>query len=144
MRLKFSLRTLFLTTAIVAVACYWLILATINAQRFVGAVASENYELADTCFREPDDRFLFDWNEKRWRFKAEAWLEPWSFREFMRGERLVRLQVIYGDAGPLRRREWAVTATRAGFPRPKPVMLSRGFGGGGGIDTPLIHTAPTS
>ena len=131
MRLRFSLRTLFLTTTIVAAACYWLILPTINAQGFVGAVASKNYELADTYFRDPDDRFLFDWNEKRWRFMAHAGVEAWSFGELMRGERRVRLRVMFGDAGPMRTGNWTVIATRGGLLSPDPAWGGGSFGGEG-------------
>lgn len=144
MRLRFSLRTLLLATTIVAAACYELVLPTINAQRFVRAVAAENYELADAYFHDPDDKFLFDWNEKHWRFKALAELEPWSFSEFVRGRRLVRLRGIYADAGPMRSREWIIPVTRSGLLQPRPNLPSRGVGGGGGIFTPLIPTAPTS
>jgi hypothetical protein len=101
-----------------------------NAQRFVRAVASGNYELADAHFRNTDDRFLFDLNEKHWRFQARAGLEPWSFRQFMRGERLLTLWVAYGDAGPMRFRQLTIIATRAGLLSP---VVSGGLGGGGGI-----------
>ena len=129
MRLKFSLRTLFLTTTIVAAGCYWLIRPTIKAQRFAHAVASEDYELADAYFCDPGDHFLFDWNEKHWRFKAQAELDQWSLRGLMRGERRVRLRVTYGDAGPMRSREWLVTATRSGLLPPEPTFSSGGVWG---------------
>jgi hypothetical protein len=122
MHLKFSLRTLFLTTTIVAAVCYWLVLPTLKAQRFVRAVASEHYKLADAYFRNQGDQFLFDWNEKHWRFKAEAGLEEWSLPELLRGERRVRLRVIYGDAGPMRTRAWTVVATRNGLLQPEPAF----------------------
>ena len=120
MRLRLSLRMLFLVTTIVAAACYWLILPTVKAQHFVRAVASQNYELADAYFHNSSDQFLFDWNDKHWRFKAEAEVEPWSFDEAMRGERRVSLQVMFGDAGPIRTGNWTITATRGGLLSPNP------------------------
>jgi hypothetical protein len=140
---RFSLRILFLATALVAAGCYWLILPTINAQGFVRAVARRDYARADDCFRDRQHQFLFNWNDKHWHFKASAGLEPWSFREFMRGERLVRLRVTSGDA-TVRTSEWIVAATRSGLLEPQPTWPSGGVGGGGSIEVPLIPTAPTS
>lgn len=131
MRLKFSLRALFVTTTIVAAGCYWLMLPTIKAQRFTRAVASENYELADSFFRDPDDQFLHAWNEKHWRFQAVAKLEQWTFRELVRGERSVSLRVAFGDAGPMRAGNWVVVATQSGLDEPEPLWSGGGMGGGG-------------
>ena len=131
MRLKFSLRALFVATTIVAASCYWLMLPTIKAKRFAHSVATENYQLADAYFRDPDDKFLHDWNEKHWRFKAEVELEKWSFSELIHGERRVRLRVICGDAGPMRGSEWIVEVTRGGVLSPNPTNTTRGIGGGG-------------
>ena len=128
-KLRFSLRTLGVATAIVAIACYWLVLPTINAQRFVRDVKCENYERADTYFRNLDDRFLLAWNEKYWRLYARASLEPWSFAELLRGRRLVRMHLTFGDA-TLRSREWLIAATRIGLLQPQLTMLSHGGGGG--------------
>ena len=126
MRWRFSLRTLFVLTTLFAGMCYLLILPSIHAQQFAHAIATENYELADSSFRDQNDRFLADWNEKHWRFKAKAELGQWSLSEFVRGRRLVRLWVMYGDAGPMRGQEWIVIATRAGLLQPQPTFNSGG------------------
>ena len=115
--------------AVLAVGCYSLAFPTIKAQQFSRLVASQNYELADTCFRNPEDGFLDRWNEKHWRFKAEAELATWSFSELLRGVRQVRIRVMFGDAGPLRSREWLVTSTRGGLLPPEPTYLTGVFGG---------------
>jgi hypothetical protein len=91
MRFRFSLRWLFLATVIVAACCYWLVLPTIVAERFVRAIASANYEYA--WFVNPDDRVLFDSNDKHWRFHARAELSSWSSKELIQGKRLVQLHV---------------------------------------------------
>jgi hypothetical protein len=134
---------LFIGTAIVAAACYWLILPSIKAQRFVRAVSSGNYQRADAYFNNQEDQFLFGWNDKHWHFHADAELEPWSFSQFLRGERLVRLRVRAGDA-TVRTREWILAATRGGLLEPEPTWPRGGVGVGGGYDMPLIPTAPTS
>jgi len=141
MRPRFSLRWLFLGTALFAVFCYWLILPTVVANRFVRALAEMDYKLADTCFRSTNDRFLFDSNEKHWHFKAQAELGPRSFAHLLRGQRIISLTVMYGDAGPLRVSICTVIATRRGLLTP---LVTGGTGGGGGIDAPLIPTAPIS
>ncbi len=130
MRPKFSLRTLFLMTTVVAAGFYWLMLPTITAQRFARAIASENYQLADSYFRDPGDQFLHSWNEKHWRFQASANLDPWSVRGFAIGRRSVTLRVAYGDAGPMRPAAWIVVATQTGLQKPEPTW-SGGAGGGG-------------
>ncbi|MCI0332409.1 MAG: hypothetical protein L0228_04205, partial [Planctomycetes bacterium] len=89
MRPRFSLRWLFLATALVAVLCYWLVYPTVVANRFVRSVAAKDYALADTCFQNPNDRILFDLNENHWRFKAQAELEPQSFTQLLRGLRII-------------------------------------------------------
>jgi hypothetical protein len=129
MRWRFSLRTLFVVTTLFAGLCYLLILPSIHAEQFVRAVTKQNYELADSFFHDQQDRFLSDWNEKHWRFKTGAKLGQWSLGEFVRGERQVRLSVMYGDAGPMRTSEWTVVATRAGLSSLEPAMASSGVGG---------------
>ncbi|MEX2306976.1 MAG: hypothetical protein WD738_05260 [Pirellulales bacterium] len=131
MHLKFSLRTLFLMTTVVAAGCYELVRPTLIAQQFISATDSKDYERADTCFRDTGDRCLFDLNEKHWRFLARAELQPWSFRQFMRGERLLTLSVAYGDAGPMRSRSFTVIVSRAGLLMPQPAAFGGGFGVGG-------------
>jgi hypothetical protein len=130
MRPRFSLRTQLVLTAIVAAGCYWFVLPTIMAQRFARAVDAENYTLADSYFRDTDDQFLHGWNEKHWRFHAQASLNPWSWRELARGERSVNLGVAYGDAGPMRSANWIVIMIWCGLLKPEPT-LSGGHGGGG-------------
>jgi hypothetical protein len=131
MRFRFSLRWLLLATAIVAACCYWLVLPTIIAKRFVRAVASANYVRADACFADPNSRFLSKLNDKHWRFLARAELKSWSLTGSRLGNRLIQLGVSYGDAGPIRSFSFDVIVTRAGLLTPVPTMTSGGFGFGG-------------
>ena len=133
---------MFIVTTIVAAGCYWLMLPTVNAQRFVRAVAAAKYASADAYFCNADDQFLSNSNNKRWHFKATAELAPWSLQQLLKGKRLVRIRVTSGDA-TVRTSEWLVAATRAGLLQPEPTWPRYGSVGGA-IDVPLIPTAPTS
>lgn len=113
MRPRFSLRTLFIITTLTAVACAWMTLPSWTAQRFINAVAANEFEKADNFFRNPDDRFLVHWADIRWGFKCEAKLAPWSWADALRGQRKVTIearyfaldqnaaQVLASNAGPL-------------------------------------------
>lgn len=140
MRLRYSLRRLFLATIVAALCSYWFMIPTINARRFAGSVAAANFERADSYFRNAKDRFLFDLNEKHWRFHARAELEPWSFQQFMRGRRLLRLHVAYGDAGPMQSQGYTIIVTRAGLLSPSPGAGGGGGFGGGGIARHYLKT----
>jgi hypothetical protein len=119
MRPRFSLRWLFIATTLIALLCYWIILPTIVAERFVRAAATDNYERADNCFRNVEDKFLVKWNEKHWRFKARGKPEPRTSKQLLRGPRVVVLTVMYGDAGPIRTLQGTVLVTRSGLLSPQ-------------------------
>jgi hypothetical protein len=131
MRLRFSLRTLFVATTIAAAGCCEFVLPSVNARRFIEALAAKHYERADAYFRDANDRFLFEFHDKHWRFVARAKLERWSLRQFLRAERLLILSVAYGDAGPMRSRMFVVVVTRSGLLTPQPTFVGGSFGGGG-------------
>jgi hypothetical protein len=102
-------------TTIVALGCYWLILPSLSAQRFVRAINATDYQQADACFQAAIDRFLDEWNERYWNFTSSAELEPWSFRGVVRGQRRVKLNLSFGGPSPLRIQTYKVTATRSGL-----------------------------
>jgi hypothetical protein len=131
MRVRFSLKLLLLTIAFASLACYWLMLPTINAQRFIGAIELGDYKRADSYFRCERDRFLFKLNEKHWRFHARTELDPWSFGQLIRGHRVLRLYAAYGDAGPMISNGFTVIVTRAGLLNPEAQSWGGGSGGGG-------------
>lgn len=58
MRLRFSLRTLFILTTVVAGLCVWFMLPSIMARRFLATIAKEEYKSADEFFQNANDRFL--------------------------------------------------------------------------------------
>jgi hypothetical protein len=95
-RLRFSLRTLLLTTAAFACFCYyWLIMPGATAQHFIRLVSGEEFEAADLMFWKPVDRQLALWQKKCWGMRAEAELSPWSISQLLGGRRDLRLHVAY-------------------------------------------------
>jgi hypothetical protein len=137
MRPRFSLRALFVLTTIVALGCYWLILPSLSAQRFVRAINSADYRQADACFQEGDYRFLVKWNEEFWQFTSSADLEPWSFRDVVRGQRQVNLHLMYGGPPPVRTRTYRIIATRVGL------LQAELYSGSMGLPVDMPRTIPT-
>jgi hypothetical protein len=95
MRLRFSLRALFFLTALIAALCFWFVLPTLTARRFLAAVASEDYRSADGFFSNSDDRFLANWADKRWGFRTTGELLPLTFGQLVRRQRTVRVEMKY-------------------------------------------------
>ena len=95
MRMRFSLRTLFVVTTVVALFCGWIILPWVSAKRLIHALASEDYPLADRYFRKPEDRFFVAWADKRWAFRATGETAPWSLRQMICGRREVAVRLSY-------------------------------------------------
>jgi hypothetical protein len=129
-RIRFSLRFAFAVTTIVACGCYWLMLPTINAQRFVAAVRANDYEAADSFFLRADDRFFVQRNEDCWEFHPRADLLPLSWHDIWSGHRQIHLTVVFGKPGRMMAHEAVVRATRSGLESPQLKSMS---GGGMGI-----------
>jgi hypothetical protein len=94
-RLRFSLRALFLITTVAAVICTYIVLPTLTARRFMAAVADKNFVEADNFFRNPTDKFLAEWADKKWAFKATADVAPWSLSQVFGGKREVAIRLRY-------------------------------------------------
>lgn len=95
MRLRFSLRALFIVTTLVAALCFWLILPTLTARRFLAAISSEDYRSADKLFSSAADRFLANWADKRWGFRTSGELLPLTFAQLVGRQRTVRVEMKY-------------------------------------------------
>lgn len=116
MRPRFSLRTLFLiTTALAAFCCYWFVLPSFQARRFVSAVRASDFVTADACFRNTDDQMLAKLHKEYWTFKLDAELEPCSFAEFLHGERRINFQLAFAGPRPLIARGGTITSTALGL-----------------------------
>src|SRR5947208_2496467 len=115
MRLRYSIRVLLLATAIVAAGCYWLMLPTIMAKRFIRAVDTADYALADNCFRDVKDRICKSYNQKFWTFQLQADLAPSSPTQIWRGERQINFRLAFGGPMPTRIHEGTILATGLGL-----------------------------
>jgi hypothetical protein len=73
----------------------YIILPTLTARRFVARVADKKFVNADNSFRNPSDRFLAEWADKKWAFHASADLVPWSPGQIFRGERKIVVRLDY-------------------------------------------------
>jgi hypothetical protein len=95
-RLRFSLRTLLLTTAAFAGFCYyWVIMPGATAEHFIHLIRGEEFEAADLMFWKPVDRQLAPWQKKCWGMRADAELSSWSINQLFGGRRDLRLHVAY-------------------------------------------------
>jgi hypothetical protein len=126
-RFRFSLRALVVAATFAAVLCYWLMLPTINAQRFVHAVKISDFSAADSFFRDPKDRILEDYNKQFWKFDLQATLEPVSASQLLKRERRVNFHIAYGGPKPLSVFEGTITSHSYGLTSPE---ISGGVTGG--------------
>jgi len=139
MRLRFSLRTLFVITTLVAALCLWFMLPSLTARRFLAAVASEDYPSADEFFLQADDRVLTDWADKRWSFRSSGNLLPLTFGQLCRNQRTVRVECTYFQYDQNFKCELLIAATPFGLKKPqisKPEVLGVLYEGRGGRAVP--------
>jgi VanZ family protein len=94
----YSLKTLFIAMTIVALACYWLMLPTMNAQRFVRAIHLHDYATAESLFASEDDAFPGSFKDYD-HFVANAQLASLTWDDLWKGERRVSIAINYGDDG---------------------------------------------
>ena len=115
MRPRFSLRTLLALTTLTALLCYWLILPTLKAQKFVAAVTAKDFARADGHLRNSNDAFLVNANEKHWGFVADARLAPWSLAQLLSGRRSISLNTQYFELDETHEIRAQLTATSFGI-----------------------------
>jgi VanZ family protein len=111
---RFSLRTIFVVMTFVAVACYWMMLPTINAQRFVHAIQTGNYASADNFLRNTEYRFFED-AQTASALGHDPVIWPLTWRDLWNGQRHITLP-LNAEAGGERvhfrvNRQGVVTAT---------------------------------
>jgi hypothetical protein len=127
MRLRFSLRTFFLFTTLVAIFCYvWFIRPTQLAERFARAVNSENYAAADQLFLQPDDWFLSEWAHNRWSFRASCDLYTLTLGQLLTARRQIALNLRFFEFDHRASQHVRLAATPFGLTSPSrfPVQYS--------------------
>jgi hypothetical protein len=125
MRLRFSLRTLFLLMTIAAALCLWFLLPSLTARRFLAALNTGDYQSADAIFRNVDDRFLAEWSEKRWSFRSSGELLPLTFDQLWRNKREVRVEITYFEFDQYFSVESYLAATPFGLNKPEQLPAHR-------------------
>jgi hypothetical protein len=80
---------------VLALFCTWIIVPSLKARRFIDALAAGDYRKADDFFRDPNDRFLANWAEKRWAFEASGDTAPWTFGQLLRGQKQIVIRCTY-------------------------------------------------
>ena len=113
-RLRYSLRVLLVLSAVVPLAVYWLALPTLNAQRFVAAIAARDYATAEALCLSADDKFPGDWTRHA-HFNPQAGISPLTWSDLRRGERQLSVGIAYGDGGGIASCSLECTATRRGI-----------------------------
>jgi VanZ family protein len=112
--IRFSLKAMFIVTAVVAAVCYWLLLPSINAQRFAAAIRSGDYAAAERLFARGEEAFPGSWKEHEY-FDANVSMRPISRRELLHGERQISVGIAYGDAHGRATCAGQFRATRSGL-----------------------------
>lgn len=92
-KLRFSIRTLLIVTALAAIAMWWLASPDATSQRFVTAIESGNYDLAGAMFLVDGANDMLT----KWKPLNSAYALPIApkLRDRLRGRRLIRLVVTY-------------------------------------------------
>jgi VanZ family protein len=86
---RYSLKTLFVAMTLVALTCYWMMLPTINAQRFVRAIQERDYAAADNLFI--DENRFFEAAQTTEALGNNPILSPLTWRELWTGHRHISL-----------------------------------------------------
>ena len=90
---RFSIRSLFILTAVVAVAAWWLASPTAMAQKFAKAVNQERYDqAADLFVVRGANSMLTEWKPL---VEAHALPTKLTLMDLVRGRRAVHLTVTY-------------------------------------------------
>lgn len=90
--MRFSIRTLFLVTTVVALTVWWLAKPSANAARFARAINAQEYDRAAKMFVvDGPDAVLTDWRPHA----AVASVSGVTFSDLLRGRREVKLQITY-------------------------------------------------
>lgn len=111
---RYSLRTLFMMMTAVAAGCYWMVLPTINAQRFVQAIQERNYAAAERIFISKSEAFPGSFKQYR-HFKSWPTIAPMTLSDIWRGERRIGVGIHYGDEGAMATCAADIRAYRSGL-----------------------------
>ena len=88
-RIRFSLRALLVAVAFAAVLCWWLMIPTYNAKKYVDAINVGDFEVADQMCSDSESRFpaFFFPNGDYETFHYRATIKPVSWQNIWNGTR---------------------------------------------------------
>jgi len=114
MRLRYSLRALFVAVTLVCLAIGWLALPTLRARAFVSAMGDEDYAAAEKLFTNQQDIFPGDWKDHR-HFEPRVFLKPLTWHDLISRERQITVGVAYGDGSGIASCTVEIKATADGL-----------------------------
>jgi len=115
MRRRYSLLAILFLLTLEGFGGYGLALPSINAHRFAAAIEGEDFAAADRMFINPNHQFLATLYADSWTWRARVSLAPWSFEQFLSGQRSLSMELAYGKPGRLNIREWNLLAASNGI-----------------------------
>lgn len=106
-RFRIPLRAFFLLIAVMAVLAWWLMLPTYNANRYVHAINSREFDVADQMCSDPATRFpgFFHPDGDYAMFRCRAQVEPLTWQNVWSGTRDITTDF----------NACSITATRSGI-----------------------------
>ena len=113
-RYSFRLRTLFVLTALAALAIYWLMLPTLQARRFIRALDTGEFDVAERMCVPETGIFPGGWKNHT-TFESHPVLEELRWRDLLRGERPFFIGIKYGDNSGTATCGLECRATRSGI-----------------------------
>jgi len=119
MPVRFSLRSFFLFSALVAVICAWCVLPSMAAKRFVQAMEQGDYGVADQMFRNEEDCCLEQWGEKHWSFRASGRLLQITLGQVVGGRREVEFNINYFALDQIVNRNGLIAVSLLGAGKPR-------------------------
>lgn len=95
MKRRYSLRSLLVSVAVVALLSYWSVRPRIVALQFQRAIEEQRFHQADGFFDGVHDQHLEDRAREHPEMKALCVLEDFSFRDWLRGSCRGELTVLF-------------------------------------------------
>ena len=96
MRLRYSLRALFVFVTLVCLGIGWLALPTIRARQFVAAIERKDYVAAERLFVQQEDAFPGSFQQHQ-HFEPRVSLKHLTWHDLVNRERNLYVAVTYGD-----------------------------------------------
>ena len=94
LRIRFSIRTLIIASALVGVVSFWLTAPYINAHKFASALNERDFETAEQLFTSDEE---FPQSLTKEHIALDAHVVRGLFAEFVMGRRYIDVRIIVGE-----------------------------------------------